>query len=55
VVYFAVWIAVAFVLSRWSRQQDASGETPPAAALPAGSAPRLVLYGLTITLRRSTG
>ena len=45
-IYFAIWIGLAYILTRWSREQDERG----AAARPAGppsalfSGPGLVLY-----------
>jgi hypothetical protein len=48
-VFFAVWITLATLLTRWSRQQDATRDpalTPKFATL---SAPGMVLYVLTVT------
>ncbi len=49
VLFFAVWLLLAYVLARWSRRQDETG----AAVLPRKfrllSAPGLALYGVTIT------
>jgi hypothetical protein len=49
VFYFAIWIAMAFVLSRWSRRQDASADPSLTRSLRLLSAPGLVVYGLTAT------
>jgi len=48
-VYFAIWVFIASLLSRWSRQDDETGEPRVRARLRALSGPGLVLYGLTIT------
>jgi hypothetical protein len=48
-LYFAVWLALAFFLNKWSRQQDATGDPDLARKMRALSAPGLVLYGLTGT------
>jgi hypothetical protein len=48
VVYFVVWLLLAFVLSRWSREQDDNAAFPPR-RFRLLSGPGLVLYGLTIT------
>lgn len=47
--YFAVWIALATLLSRWSKQQDASRDAALTGKSAALSAPGLVLYVVTIT------
>src|SRR5262249_17342620 len=49
VMYFAIWIGIAWLLNRWSRQQDPSVEPLAADRLRAFSGPGLVLYGLTVT------
>lgn len=48
-VYFAIWLAMAFLLNRWSRQQDEANEPRPGRRFGMLSAPGLALYGLTIT------
>jgi hypothetical protein len=48
VIYFAIWLAIAFVLNRWSREQDGNAAFPPR-RFRLLSGPGLVLYGLTIT------
>lgn len=49
VIYFAIWLAIAFVLSRWSAEQDA----PPVQNLSPRfrkiAAPGLILYAFTIS------
>jgi hypothetical protein len=49
VIYFAIWITLAWLLARWSRQPQA--DLSPGLNARAGklSGPGLVLYGLTIT------
>jgi hypothetical protein len=47
--YFAVWLAMAYFLNRWSREQDQTGDPSLPARFRRLSAPGLVLYGLTIT------
>jgi hypothetical protein len=54
VVYFAIWIALSFCLSRWSQAQDRDQYDPGQSLLLArrmrtASGLGLVLYGLTIT------
>ena len=51
-IYFAVWNAVAFLLNRWSREQDDDGATATLDGVRRFrvlSAPGLVAYGLTVT------
>lgn len=49
VLYFAIWIAMAFLLSRWSRRQDATGDPSLTRSLRLLSAPGMVVYVLTAT------
>jgi hypothetical protein len=49
VLYFALWMAFAWGLNRWSREQDESGEYPAAWRLRALSAGGLVVYVLSMT------
>ena len=49
-VYFACWLALAFLLNRWSRRQDETGEARLAWRLEHLSAPGLFLLSVTITL-----
>lgn len=48
-LYFAAWIAVAHFLSKWSFEQDQTGEPKLVGRLQALSGPGLLIYGLTIT------
>jgi hypothetical protein len=49
VIYFAVWNALAFVLNRWSLEQDRTADPFIARRMQLTSAGGLVAYGLTIT------
>jgi hypothetical protein len=49
VIYFSVWSALGFFLSRWSEQQDRAAEPVMMPGLQTLSGPGLVLYGLTVT------
>ncbi|HSC70658.1 MAG TPA: hypothetical protein VLH58_04855, partial [Candidatus Methylomirabilis sp.] len=49
VLYFAVWIALATLLSRWSLEQDRTGAPDLTRRIRLLSGPGLVLYGLTVT------
>jgi hypothetical protein len=46
--YFASWIGMAFILNKWSREQDA-GDVSATRRMQLMSGAGLVLYGLTIT------
>ncbi len=48
-VYFAVWIVLGFLLSRWSNEQDRTGDPALTQRLQTLCGPGLVLYGLTVT------
>ncbi|MGA9120069.1 MAG: hypothetical protein WB699_11965 [Bacteroidota bacterium] len=47
--YFALWVVMSFVLTRWSRRQDASGDARLTVILRRLSAPGLILYVLSVT------
>lgn len=49
VLYFAIWLTLAYFLSTWSRQQDQTGNPDLPRKFRLLSAPGLVLYGVTIT------
>jgi len=49
VLYFGVWLSMAYFLNRWSREQDRTGDLRLARRLQMLSGPGLVLYGLTAT------
>ncbi len=48
-IYFAIWNLLAFLLNRWSRQQDTARDMAIHKRCEALSAPGMVLYVLTIT------
>jgi hypothetical protein len=48
VVYFAVWIVLGWLLSRWSQQEDDRSDGRPASKSNNLSGPGLVLYGITL-------
>jgi hypothetical protein len=48
-VYFAVWIALAFVMARWSRAQDRTGDPRYADRMQKLSGGGIVLLGFTVT------
>jgi hypothetical protein len=48
-IYFAIWIAVGFSLTRWSQSQERSADPVFIERLQTLSGPGLVLYGLTVT------
>jgi hypothetical protein len=49
VLYFLVWIVIAYLLNKWSHQQDRTAEPGLSKRLRALSAPGLILYVLTAT------
>ena len=49
VLYFAIWISVAYFLTKWSTEQDQTIDGVLVERLQRLSAPGLVLYGLTVT------
>ncbi len=48
-VYFAAWILVAFILNKWSREQDRTGDPTLAARMSAVSGPGFVFWALFVT------
>lgn len=50
IVYFAIWSTMAFLLSKWSADQDARGDAPPDPRFGRLSGPGLVVYGITVSL-----
>ena len=48
-IYFAVWNAIAFLLNKWSLEQDATGDPTIPRKMQVLSAGGLLAYGLTIT------
>ncbi len=49
VIYFAVWLTLAYLVNRWSREQDRTGDPALLRKLARISGPGLVLYAFTIT------
>jgi hypothetical protein len=49
VIYFAIWIVLAYLLSKWSAEQDRTGESVFKDRMMSLAAPGLVLWGLTVT------
>jgi len=49
VIYFVIWLLMAYYLRKWSRRQDETGEPDLTARLQSLSGPGLVLFGLTVT------
>jgi len=49
IVYFAIWLGIAYLLNKWSREQDATGNPELADKMTAISGPGLVLWGLIVT------
>lgn len=49
-VFFVIWIVIAFLLTRWSREQDATHSPAPMKKLRVLSGPALVFYPLTGTI-----
>lgn len=47
--YFAVWLALAWALNRWSAEEDRTGSPAVRSRLQKLSGPGLILYGLTVT------
>src|SRR5207253_3825745 len=46
--YFVIWTAMAWLLGRWSRQEDQQDSTRPAQKCHNFSGPGLVIYGITL-------
>jgi len=49
VIYFAIWIGLAWLLNKWSREQDRTGDPRLATRLEALSGPGLILWGIAVT------
>lgn len=49
VIYFLLWIIVAFFLNKWSSEQDRTADPKFAGRLEAMSGPGLILWGLAVT------
>lgn len=49
IVYFGIWIGMAYLLHRWSRRQDEAGDNGIQERMRVVSAPGLVIFVLTVT------
>ena len=49
ILFFFLWSVMAYLLSRWSRAQDQSGDAVPSGRMRRLSAPGLVVYGVSLT------
>lgn len=49
VIYFAIWLGLAYFLNKWSAQQDEPGNPSAEIKLEGISGPGLVLWGLAVT------
>jgi hypothetical protein len=48
-IYFAIWNALSFLLSKWSKQTDHAGAPDNSGRFKAVAGPGLILYGFTIS------
>ncbi len=49
VIYFVAWLLLAYFLTKWSRQQDETGDPELTQRLQKISAPGILIFGLTVT------
>jgi hypothetical protein len=49
IIYFAIWIGLAHMLNKWSREQDETGDPAIEGRFEALSGPGLILWGVAIT------
>jgi len=49
VIYFVIWLTIAWLLNRWSIEQDRTGDPRLAAKMEAISGPGLILWGIAVT------
>jgi hypothetical protein len=49
VIYFAIWLTLAYFLNRWSYEQDRTANIRLASVLEAFSGPGLILWGIAVT------
>ncbi len=49
VFYFAVWLALAYFMNKWSREQDTSGDPRIRRKMQDMSGPGILLFGLTVS------
>ena len=48
-IYFAIWLTLSYLLSKWSAEQDQTTSTKPTRRLQVLSGPGIILYMLTMT------
>ncbi|MGH9338269.1 MAG: hypothetical protein ACRD1R_01430 [Acidobacteriota bacterium] len=48
-LYFLIWVTMAFLLGRWSREQDRTGDPTFIRRMQTLSAPGLLIFGVTVT------
>jgi hypothetical protein len=48
-IYFAIWLALAWLVNHWSRRQDASGDAQNKRKLTMLAGPGIILYGLAVS------
>jgi hypothetical protein len=48
-IYFSIWLGLAYFLNKWSEEQDRTGNPVFAKRLEGFSGPGLIFYGLTVT------
>jgi hypothetical protein len=49
IIYFIIWLTLAWLLNKWSSEQDRTGDPRLAARMEAISGPGLILWGLAVT------
>jgi hypothetical protein len=49
VIYFSAWLLLTYLLNKWSRQQDETGDAELTNRIQSLCGPGLVIYGLTVT------
>jgi hypothetical protein len=49
VIYFAIWIGLAWLFNKWSSEQDRTGDPRLATRMEALSGPGLILWGIAVT------
>ncbi|MGA8222230.1 MAG: hypothetical protein WB780_11300 [Candidatus Acidiferrales bacterium] len=49
VIYFAIWFTLAWLLNKWSSEQDRTGDPRLASRMEAISGPGLILWGIAVT------
>jgi len=49
IIYFLIWLTLAWLLNKWSSEQDRTGDPRLAARMEAISGPGLILWGIAVT------